>query len=263
MAAFSQKSGSSVSQKEIKELQEQLSDLMVEKFAVLLFEKPYLEAEYQKALGQKLYKLFKKKIDCLKLTKEIDLLRAYYTKDEIKNALDSEFETWDERGKELLESYDQACEYLDEHAQVESHPKFIARLKEIVKKTHPFLNENIDPEISKQWKLFENASKSGQIQKASELLSNLENYANRIKNEHQKTSKKEFYSFLSEHFEDMKTQIRLIHSKFPFNLKNSLQSDAWLKERNEAIDEEESEVSCQYEVLKKKIEELKKLRSLD
>lgn len=227
-----------------------LSTLIAERDRLLYFEKPVMEAEYNSVIGKKRYESFDSKMKSLKVIKRLELTKAFYTEHEIEEQIDREFDEWESRAGEMkrqLEESDALIRAIRSHDTVQILGAFY---EEAIGKIHPEIYPDSDPVVQKQWTNFEDLCSRGLYAEAEKLFHQIYDKMKDI------APKIPSLEYLLNKQREVKHQITVIRSHFPFNLDKYLKNKKWITERLAELEEEISETENQTQFFSGKLCEL-------
>lgn len=151
----------SKSQKEISNLKEQISKLILKRDQILFVECENIKMKYNLCFGSLEYKLFKLQCDVQKQKRKIEMIRTFLNRDEkpnfdlIENKLDEEFKNYKNVLNNILDNINDALDRNNSESLSDEEIKELkSQYRKIVKKLHPDLNSDI---TDRELKLFQKA----------------------------------------------------------------------------------------------------------
>ncbi len=228
-----------------EDLREELARLAAEREMLLTTDKRSLETKYFLKIGRKQYEMFTLRNEVLRLKRKIEMIRACLNRGEehdlelIEKRLNEELRLWEAEVRELVEKIRHA-EYIDGLPLLS--PGETRELKKIfrdlVRRLHPDLNPELPDNLQYLWNRVLAAYHNGDLQELKTLallaadgepagrdLTALAELKSAIDNAKQRIN-------------HLLAGLARIDQQFPFNLRQKLDCDAWMREQNKAMEKQ-------------------------
>lgn len=238
------------------QLLDQLSEKITDRDILLLFKKPLLEARYLSKLGNAQHELFQLKMDSLKLTKEVELLKAYYTEDEISEQIRVEFEEWEAQAKIMLQNFTDSLQFIELTAGCAICEEIKDKYLEAVRKSHPEIYQRLPLPVQSLWKEFKVACEKRDFNLIFSHIRRIIESKTDIPLPSNERDLKNLTHALRHKIHDMDTQIKMIHSHFPFNVENEMETEEWVNTRINDIKSEIQDMRDQIQFFSKKRQDI-------
>ena len=228
-------------------MREEFVKLIEQREHIIVSEIPTLDSEYKVKIGGVQYQCFNLEIEVLAIKREIKLRQAALNRgieiiddSEIKDQIEKELEQWREKVNEMKEEFLNAKKYLNiPYLSDEDAIEFKKLYRDLVKKLHPDVIENVTNEKELLWFRVQEAYKLGDIEelKSIYLLSNDidDEVKTNTKSENVLVALEKKISELEKSIFNIIEQIKNLNSKFPMNLKYKLRDINWVKSANSDI----------------------------
>ncbi len=237
-------------QEQLQKLRTELIKLIADRDHLLNVVKPNLEARYYAVIGKEQYRLFLLRNDVLRLRRKIELIRASLNRGEepdpelIEEQLDKELQQWIEELQDLARKIEWA-EYRSRlpRLSVEEARELRRLFRELVRKLHPDLNEELPENHKYLWERVLSAYRNGDLEELQTLSllvserkedlppepSTMEQLAADIKKMGQKIEK-------------VLEDLAKIQEQFPFSLRDKLDDAQWVAEQQKDLERQIEEM---------------------
>lgn len=229
--------------KEVKTLSDTLCERVLTRDELRHVICPNIESEYMLILGSLEYKLYETECECLRAKRKCELLQVKVNRQEainlfeIEKKLDAEFEEYQKRLEEKMNSVNEALErkYAEKLSDQETK-EFKALYRKIVKMLHP----DVNPDITvAQRRMFENAVEA---YKRGDLLT-LRIIGEMVRNSEKHFSEDGIMETLQREkakleylVKQVENEINEIKSAFPYNVKDILEDPEQTEGRKEELE---------------------------
>jgi hypothetical protein len=243
-------------------LKSELSDLIAERDQLVCVVILNIEAEYQLKIGWLEYDKFKMQVAVSRMRRAIELAQTAINRDEqffiaeIEETLNQEFLEWEQKLRKHLKQIKAAQNRFKSLLSSEESEESAKIYKKIVKMLHPDVNLEMYEKNRDLWERAAMAYKNGDLEGLRVLLILLEDVGEEPKIDS---------DFLKRRSETLKSlikkvmaEIRVIKSKFPYILKDKLGNETWVKNEQEKLKSEISELRIYRDRMEEAFDKMRK-----
>lgn len=250
--------------KKHKELKEEFSRLFSKKQEMLNHDKGLLTALYLKFVGRKKYEQYCLEVELSRLKQELSLLQAYVNRNEapdipaVSKTLDKMFVEFQEKIEEEAKRISAATEFLKgDFLSSEETKQIKDTYYYIVKKLHPDVNPAVTEEMKELFLKAQLAYEILDIQTLKQIFLFLNDEESVNSAEIPTLKVKDIVEKLEQNVLLLKNQIAKLETEFPFNMRENLKDEEWIKRECEHADNKIAELKPEIEKIKEYIKMLK------
>lgn len=227
----------------LKGLKVELAKLVSDRDHLLTVVKPHLETKYYTTIGIKQHELLLIRNETLRMRRRIELIRAYLNRgespdlEEIEIQLGVELQRWLEEVQSLLEKIRRA-EFIEQLPRLS--PQETEKLKQLyrklVRRLHPDINEDLPENFKYLWNRVQAAYRMGDLEEQdTQAASTMEQLRADIER-------------LTERIHKLLKELAEMKERFPFSHQEQLADDNWIKQQEEALQDEIEQLQAKREL---------------
>lgn len=227
----------------LKGLKVELAKLVSDRDHLLTVVKPHLETKYYTTIGIKQHELLLIRNETLRMRRRIELIRAYLNRgespdlEEIEIQLGVELQRWLERVQNLLEKIRRA-EFIEQLPRLspQESEKLKQLYRKLVRRLHPDINEDLPENFKYLWNRVQAAYRMGDLEELETLVLLLEEQDTQTASTMEQL--RADIERLTERIHKLLKELAEMKERFPFSHQEQLADDNWIKQQEEALQDE-------------------------
>lgn len=237
----------------LKGLKVELAKLVSDRDHLLTVVKPHLETKYYTTIGIKQHELLLIRNETLRMRRRIELIRAYLNRgespdlEEIEMQLGVELQRWLEQVQSLLEKIRRA-EFIEQLPRLS--PQETEKLKQLyrklVRRLHPDINEDLPENFEYLWNRVQAAYRMGDLEELETLVLLLEEQDTQAASTMEQL--RADIERLTERIHMLLKELAEMKERFPFSHQEQLADDNWIRQQEEALQDEIEQLQAKREL---------------